>query len=148
MHLLLKEVYYIRYDHTMQLRADDTRNERTFALMDKVIDALKLKTLNVMESTAVIESRLKKAFKMATCAALALFSQPSVWEYEWVSKEPGFMVFPEVRLRWDEDTVKYSQPAKIETRYPRPPTSKSLTEDEAAPEVLAASSTQVSGDRV
>lgn len=121
MHLLLKDFYYIRHDHTMELKPGDTRKERTYALMNKVVDALKLKTLNVMETTEVFEHRLKAAFEMATCSALALFSQPSVWEYEWVSKEPGFMVFPEVRLVWDEDHVKYSQPAKIEVQYPPPP---------------------------
>ena len=64
--------------------------------------------------TKSLENWMRDAFEHAAYCALTLFCQPSVWEYEWTSSQPGFMIFPEVRLVWDEDDIKYSESAKIE----------------------------------
>lgn len=93
---------------------DDPRKEKTDALALEVEEALKLETLRCIGKTDDgLRRELQIVFEGATNSAMVLFCQPCTWEYEWVSNEPGFMVFPAVRLVWDEDDTKFFDPAEV-----------------------------------
>ena len=101
---------------------NDPRRERTHAMVPEILDALKLESLRVDQyAPEDIKKTLTLAMEKAANTAIVLFCQPCVWEVEWASSEPGFIIYPKIRLMWDDDEVRMSLPAIIESEYPRPP---------------------------
>lgn len=111
--ILLRNVYDLSNTHAGHFQEGDPRKEKTHALAFRAMNALKLGTLRLPHEPDDVQKRMQHVFEAAAQSAMILFCQPSTWEFEWVSEKKGFMVFPAIRLVWDEDHVKGSKPAVL-----------------------------------
>ncbi|KAL2669966.1 hypothetical protein Neosp_014844 [[Neocosmospora] mangrovei] len=100
----------------------DPREERTLAMVPVIIDALHLESLRndrVRREEDKIERCITGILETSANSALHLLAQPSEWEAVWEANEPGFIVFPEIRLVWNGYT-KFSKPAVVDVDTVRP----------------------------
>ncbi|KAM0417152.1 hypothetical protein ACHAPT_012860 [Fusarium lateritium] len=97
---------------------DDLRKGRTRAMAPAIVNALQLGSLrnDMLQKEGQLERIMGEALEVAANSAMILLGQPSEWEAVWASAEPGFIVFPEVRLVWNGRT-KYSRPAVVNTDF-------------------------------
>ncbi|KAH7270922.1 hypothetical protein B0J15DRAFT_590933 [Fusarium solani] len=108
------------------------------------IDALRLESLRTDRGPEdSIERSITGILERSANSALHLLAQPSEWEAAWVANEPGFIVFPEIRLVWNGYT-KFSKPAVVDadTVWPIPSDDNEQaddkqTDDKQHPEVDA-----------
>ncbi|KAM0417146.1 hypothetical protein ACHAPT_012853 [Fusarium lateritium] len=91
----------------------DPRMERTHAMAPAIAKALELHAL-VPDGRRedLVDQMLIAILEYAANSAMIFFCQPSEWEFEWVSDEPGVVVFPEIRFVWHGMT-KWSRPAVV-----------------------------------
>ncbi|UPK96305.1 hypothetical protein LCI18_007240 [Fusarium solani-melongenae] len=145
MYLLLKDPMCLLPLPPRWFEEGDPREERTHAMVPVIIDALRLKTLRADRGPEDdIERSITGILERSANSALHLLAQPSEWEAVWVANEPGFIVFPEIRLVWNGYT-KFSKPAVVDagTVWPIPSDDKEQagdnqhTGDEQQPEVDA-----------
>lgn len=109
-----------------------------------IIDALRLESLRTDRGPEdSIERSITGILERSANSALHLLAQPSEWEAVWVANEPGFIVFPEIRLVWNGYT-KFSKPAVVDadTVWPIPSDDNEQvddkqTDDKQRPEVDA-----------
>ncbi|KAF9765417.1 hypothetical protein IL306_002293 [Fusarium sp. DS 682] len=114
--MMIMARYDLVYAPATGLLMRDPRKERIYSMASDVADALNLKLLDASGSP---EERIKQAlggtFGIAANSALYFFGQPSEWEADWVSDDPGRLAFPRIRFMWNGQ-AKWTRPAVEYTR--------------------------------
>ncbi|WAO86283.1 Hypothetical protein NCS54_00355500 [Fusarium falciforme] len=139
MYLLLESLLTLLPLPPRWFEEGDPREERTLAMVPVIIDALRLESLRTDRGPEDrIERCITGILERSANSALHLLAQPSEWEAVWVANEPGFIVFPEIRLVWNGYT-KFSKPAVVDadTVWPIPSDDKEQAGDKQHPEVNA-----------
>ncbi|KAM6523195.1 hypothetical protein FSOLCH5_003813 [Fusarium solani] len=144
MYLLLESLLTLLPLPPRWFEEGDPREERTLAMVPVIIDALRLESLRTDRGPEdSIERSITGILERSANSALHLLAQPSEWEAVWVANEPGFIVFPEIRLVWNGYT-KFSKPAVVDadTVWPIPSDDNEQaddkqTDDKQHPEVDA-----------
>jgi hypothetical protein len=144
MYLLLESLLTLLPLPPRWFEEGDPREERTLAMVPVIIDALRLESLRTDRGPEdSIERSITGILERSANSALHLLAQPSEWEAVWVANEPGFIVFPEIRLVWNGYT-KFSKPTVVDadTVWPIPSDDNEQaddkqTDDKQHPEVDA-----------
>lgn len=113
MHLLLRGPLSLRVP-PRPFDDDDPRKERTVAMVPAILDALHLDALrNDGHCNERPKASMAGILEEAANSALVLLAQAAEWQAVWAAFEPGFIIFPEVRLVWD-GYIQFSRPAVVD----------------------------------
>ncbi|KAF4344285.1 hypothetical protein FBEOM_1679 [Fusarium beomiforme] len=109
--MMIRARYDLADGPVMGLLDRDERKERIDSMASEVADALNLKLL---DARSFPEEKIKRGlggiFGIAANSALLLFGQPSEWEADWVSDDPGRLAYPRIRFMWNGQ-AKWTRPA-------------------------------------